>query len=168
MRYPIILTLCLALFITGCASSQTNGVYQHRMDKIVKQNEKLKQQTSEEMRISRELPFILFEFDSTKLSIDSYNILDKVAEIMESRKFKLVVEGNADQISSNEYNDWLANKRIAAVKSYLVGKGVHPDSIKTYGAGKRKPLVDLTTVEARQLNRRVDLMLTTRKWDSIY
>ncbi len=158
----------LILFITGCASSQKDD-YEHKMDKILQQNEELKQQTAEEMRASKELPFVMFEFDSTKLPLDSYDILDKIAEIMiRNRALKLSVEGNSDIISSKEYNDWLSNKRTSAVKSYLVGKGVHPDSIKTYGNGERKPLIDLITVEARQLNRRVDLIITTRNWESIF
>lgn len=155
------------MLISGCASSQ-KGDYHDRMDKILKHNEKLKAQTVEQMRASKEIPFIMFEFDSTKLPLDSYETLDKIAKIMQSKKYKLALEGNADQISSNEYNDWLADKRTAAIKSYLVGKGVHPDSIMTYGSGKRKPLIDSIEADARRLNRRVDLILTTRTWDSVY
>ncbi|MBT3392984.1 MAG: OmpA family protein [Elusimicrobiaceae bacterium] len=167
MKYVLISALFLTLFIGGCATQDKyEGMSQ--IDKIIAQNEDLKQQSVEQMWTSRQIPFVMFEFDSTKIPTDYYETLDKVGEILTNKKIKLSVEGNADMVSSNKYNDWLSNKRTAAIKSYLVSKGVHPDSIQTYGNGKRKPLVNYNTVEARQLNRRVDLSFSKRHWNSVF
>ena len=85
------------------------------------------------------------------------------------RSMKLIVEGHTDEVGTDEYNDWLSSARAMSVKSYLSSRGVHPDSIKTYGHGKRRPLIRLDDdPEARACNRRIEFTLTTRHWETVY
>jgi OmpA-OmpF porin, OOP family len=51
----------------------------------------------------------------------------------------VVVEGHADRIGSQQYNQKLSERRADSVKAYLVGKGVARDQVETIGMGKTVP-----------------------------
>lgn len=180
MKFSLFLSLALAVLMTGCYSPQTkknseepkgpsdlftlSGVCPMRANEAA-----LRRQSEAKMRDSRKIPSVDFEFDSIILVPSSYEVLDKVANIMvANRKLKLIVEGHTDEVGSNEYNDWLSKARANAIKSYLSSRGVHPDSIKTYGHGKRVPLVKDDSPEGRACNRRVEFTLTTRDWATVF
>ena len=131
---------------------------------------KWRKQTVDQMRESRKIPSVDFEFDGIVLTPSSYEVLDKVAEIMNAdHSLKLIIEGHTDEVGTDEYNDWLSSARSNAIKSYLCSRGVYPDYIKTYGHGKRRPLIKLEDdPEARACNRRIEFTLTTRHWETVY
>jgi OOP family OmpA-OmpF porin len=51
----------------------------------------------------------------------------------------IVIEGHADRIGSQQYNQKLSERRADAVKAYLVSKGTPRDKIETIGMGKTVP-----------------------------
>ena len=51
----------------------------------------------------------------------------------------VVVEGHADRIGSQQYNQKLSERRADSVKTYLVGKGADRSGIETIGMGKTVP-----------------------------
>jgi OOP family OmpA-OmpF porin len=51
----------------------------------------------------------------------------------------VVVEGHADRLGSQQYNQKLSERRADSVKTYLVGKGTARDKIETIGMGKTVP-----------------------------
>ncbi|MBO7605089.1 MAG: OmpA family protein, partial [Elusimicrobiaceae bacterium] len=115
------------------------------------------------------IPSIDFEFDSVVIKHDSYEILDKVAEVLNNdHRIKLVIEGYTDPVGSDEYNDWLSGARTSAVKNYLVSRGVISESIKTFGHGSRKLVTEVDTPEGRACNRRITMRFTTRTWKSVF
>jgi outer membrane protein OmpA-like peptidoglycan-associated protein len=59
----------------------------------------------------------------------------------------LILEGHADMRGSDAYNQTLSERRVAAVKSFLVEKGVPEASIETMAYGKQR---NLTLDEVRQ------------------
>ncbi|MFA6582974.1 MAG: OmpA family protein [Elusimicrobiaceae bacterium] len=129
----------------------------------------LELQNVRDMVRSRQIPPVEFEFDSAVLLPESYKSLDKIGEILiKHPTLKLIVEGHCDDIGSDEYNDWLSLERAKAVKSYLVELGVYPDYVKVYGYGKRRPIVYGESDQARALNRRVEFILSTRNWETVF
>jgi len=48
--------------------------------------------------------------------------------------------GHADRFGSEAYNQRLSEQRVAAVKTYLVGKGIDPNRIRTEGKGETQPV----------------------------
>ncbi len=134
-----------------------------------KNEKKWAKQTPREMFESNNIPSIEFEFDSTVMKHHSYEILDKVAEVLNTdNRIKLVIEGYSDQVGSDEYNDWLSGARTSAVKNYLVSRGVPSESIKTFGHGSRKLVTAVDTPEGRACNRRITMRFTTRTWKSVF
>ncbi|HZT62947.1 MAG TPA: OmpA family protein [Burkholderiales bacterium] len=51
----------------------------------------------------------------------------------------VVVEGHADRLGSQQYNQKLSERRADSVKAYLVAKGTARDRIETIGMGKTVP-----------------------------
>jgi len=121
------------------------------------------------MMQSGRLPPIEFEFDSSVIKPESYPTLDKIAEILlKTPRIKLVIEGHTDHIGSDAYNDQLSQIRAESAKQYIASKGVPPDSIRTYGYGKRRRVSEGTSAEDMALNRRIEFVFTYREWDAIF
>jgi hypothetical protein len=59
---------------------------------------------------------------------------------------KIVVRGHADRRGTDKYNMSLSERRVAAVKAFLVGRGVPANKIVVEAAGKREQL-DMVTVK---------------------
>jgi OmpA-OmpF porin, OOP family len=51
----------------------------------------------------------------------------------------VVIEGHADRLGSQQYNQKLSERRADSVKAYLVSKGTDRDRIETIGMGKTVP-----------------------------
>src|SRR5215831_10578176 len=51
----------------------------------------------------------------------------------------VVIEGHADRIGSQQYNQKLSERRADTVKAYLVSKGTDSAKIETIGMGKTVP-----------------------------
>jgi len=51
----------------------------------------------------------------------------------------VVIEGHADRVGSQQYNQKLSERRAESVKSYLVSKGVDRNKVETIGMGKTVP-----------------------------
>jgi OOP family OmpA-OmpF porin len=51
----------------------------------------------------------------------------------------VVIEGHADRIGSQQYNQKLSERRADSVKAYLVSKGADRNTIETIGMGKTVP-----------------------------
>lgn len=104
---------------------------------------------------------IHFEYNKAAVKRESYPILDAVLEVLEKNaSIKLEIQGHTDDRGSNAYNTSLSDQRAAAVRMYLVSRGISASRIISKGYGEEVPLVDNKTDENRALNRRVQFMRT--------
>ena len=114
----------------------------------------------------------LFDFNKSVLRPDAKSALDKevVAKKGDVKSVSSVaINGHADRIGSNEYNQKLSEKRAEVVKAYLVGKGVPANNVDTFGFGKTQPaqgvakcedsLPRAKLIECLQPHRRVEVEL---------
>lgn len=101
------------------------------------------------------------EFYPAKATIQSYSLynLDRVAQLLTDKGLSLKVEAYTDNVGDADANLKLSIERAAAVKAYLVSRGVNESQIKTYGFGGEHPIASNKTAAGRRLNRRVDLSL---------
>ena len=173
----LLFPLIVVLMVSACVGRDKPRKYYDEEEKLTnsalcptrKNEEKWAKQTPREMLESNNIPSIEFEFDSTIIKHRSYEILDKVAEVLNTdARIKLVIEGHSDPVGSDEYNDWLSGARTSAIKDYLVSRGVISESIKTFGHGSRKPVTKVDTPEGRACNRRITMRFTTRSWKSVF
>jgi len=101
---------------------------------------------------------IYFDFEKATFRTESYSELNKLETMMkQNQNLKVEISGHTDFIGSKQYNKVLSQKRAAAVKSFLVSKGVDTRRIKTVGYGEERPLASNDDEkEGRSLNRRVE------------
>lgn len=108
---------------------------------------------------------LLFEYDSDTLRPAAAQSLAKLGTLItKNAQAVFRIEGYTDSFGSDEYNQGLSLRRAEAVKTWLQNNmGIDPARITTAGLGKSRLLVPATgTVEQQQLNRRVEIVITTR------
>ncbi len=107
---------------------------------------------------------IYFETDRANILPRSYPVLDAVATFLtRSTSIRLLeVQGHADERGSAAHNDRLTADRAAAVRRYLMRKGVAAARLRTRGYGERRPLDRRHTAAAWSRNRRVEFIVLQR------
>ena len=87
--------------------------------------------------------------------------LQKVADFMKQYpERKLVVEGFTDATGGDAYNMELSERRAESVRNALVGMGVDASRVVSRGYGKGYPVATNETQAGRQLNRRVEVIIS--------
>jgi outer membrane protein OmpA-like peptidoglycan-associated protein len=107
------------------------------------------------------MPDVLFAFNKYDLKPEARERLAKISGIVLAYPdLKLQIEGYTDSIGSDEYNQTLSDKRAEAVRDYLVSQGVSMNNVTAQGMGKADPVADNSTAAGRQLNRRVEMIVS--------
>jgi len=107
------------------------------------------------------MPDVLFAFDKYDLKPEARERLAKISGIVLAYPdLKLEIDGYTDSIGSDEYNQGLSDKRAEAVRDFLVSNGVNMNNVVARGMGKADPVADNSTAQGRQLNRRVELIVS--------
>jgi len=107
----------------------------------------------------------LFDFDKASLKPEGMAKLDKLASQAGALKLEVILAvGHTDRLGSAGYNQKLSEKRAAAVKEYLVGKGIEANRIYTEGKGESQPVTTdcknmsrAKLIECLQPDRRVEI-----------
>jgi len=102
-------------------------------------------------------------FDTAKYSLRplAREKLAKVAGIVSGHPGrKLDVEGHTDSVGGDEYNQQLSEQRGGAVRDYLTQQGMPAGSVTSRGFGKTQPVASNDTAAGRQLNRRVEIVIS--------
>jgi OmpA-OmpF porin, OOP family len=106
------------------------------------------------------LDHLIFSQGKATIEPDSFNELDELVLMMtESKSMVIQLEGHTDNQGSAEVNMKLSQKRVDAVKRYLVKKGISKRRVKTKAFGGTKPLANELTPEQRVYNRRVEMRI---------
>ena len=104
---------------------------------------------------------IRFQMDSNEFSDDAYDQMNRIANVIKQvEPLAVSVSGYTDSLGNYDYNRRLSEFRATVVKSYLVGQGVAPARIATYGKGPDDPIESNETREGRAANRRVEIVLS--------
>ena len=100
----------------------------------------------------------LFDFDKSVVRPDGKKSIDEALAKIKGVDLEMVIAtGHTDSIGTERYNQRLSERRAAAVKEYLVSKGIPASKITTIGKGESQPVATNKTAEGRQKNRRVDI-----------
>jgi len=104
---------------------------------------------------------VVFDTAKATLKTGAREKLAKISGILIAHPgLKLEVEGHTDSVGTEEYNQTLSENRASAVRDFLVAEGVPSSSITAHGFGEARPIASNDTDSGRQLNRRVELIVS--------
>ena len=109
----------------------------------------------------------LFDFNKAVLRPAGKAKLDELVSKAKAIKLEVILAvGHTDRIGSDSYNQKLSEKRAAAVKEYLVAKGIEANRVYPDGKGKKQPVTGdkckgtaktKALIDCLQPDRRVDI-----------
>ncbi|MES1199302.1 MAG: peptidoglycan-associated lipoprotein Pal [Pseudomonadota bacterium] len=97
---------------------------------------------------------IFFAYDQSDLSAEARGVLERQAAwLRQYPNVRVLVEGNADERGTREYNLALGARRAAASRDYLASLGVATNRMESVSYGKERPLDPRSNEEAWSVNR---------------
>jgi outer membrane protein OmpA-like peptidoglycan-associated protein len=104
---------------------------------------------------------VLFDVDRAELKPGAYRTVDNLAAFMRDYPDRRVrIEGFTDSTGSDSYNEQLSESRAFAVRNALEQAGIDSSRIEVRGYGETNPVASNDTAEGRQLNRRVEVLIS--------
>jgi outer membrane protein OmpA-like peptidoglycan-associated protein len=104
---------------------------------------------------------VLFGTDLARLNSDGMHTAQRLANVMQQNPQRTaLVEGFTDSTGSVDHNQELSERRAGEVKRALVELGVAQDRVAMRGYGQSYPVAANDTAATRQLNRRVEIVLS--------
>ena len=103
---------------------------------------------------------LIFAISKADITEESYAELNDLSALMNDNLGMIIqLEGHTDIRGDPKLNMKLSQKRVAAVKQYLISKGVSKKRIKTKAFGSTRPLSRERNTEANKKNRRVEVRI---------
>jgi OOP family OmpA-OmpF porin len=100
---------------------------------------------------------IEFESGKATLTVAGRAVLDQMSvALLKVKGKKVELIGHTDNAGSRAGNLSLSQARAEAVKAYVVGKGIDPESIAVSGEGPDRPVADNRTAAGKARNRRIE------------
>ena len=104
---------------------------------------------------------VLFDTDKSQLKSGGLqNVANLAAYLKEVPGRRVLIEGFTDSTGSAGHNQELSGKRADAVRAALVAQGIAGDRAEIRGFGEAYPVAGNDTAGGRQLNRRVEILLS--------
>lgn len=104
---------------------------------------------------------VLFGTDLSRLTADGMRSAQKLASVLQQNPQRnVLIEGFADSTGDAAYNQGLSERRASAVRTALLDLGVARERIDMRGYGESFPVAANDSASNRQLNRRVEIVLS--------
>jgi outer membrane protein OmpA-like peptidoglycan-associated protein len=104
---------------------------------------------------------VLFDTGQATLKPGAKVKLAKVAGIILAYPdLRLDVGGHTDSTGTHAFNQRLSERRADAVRDFLIDQGVSPSNVGSQGYAEADPIASNATAAGRQLNRRVELVVS--------
>ncbi|MCA2979120.1 MAG: OmpA family protein [Myxococcaceae bacterium] len=103
---------------------------------------------------------LLFSFDEDRLTPAAEPVLRQLAKVLRAQpETRVVLEGHADTIGGDQYNQALSERRAEAVRAWLIDNAhLSPLQLDTVGYGNSRPVVPTSRAPSAQApNRRVEV-----------
>jgi len=102
---------------------------------------------------------VYFDFDKFEVKDEYRPLVEAHARFLrENRSAKMLVQGNADERGSREYNVGLGQRRSDSVKKMLTLLGARDDQIESVSLGEEKPVCTAASEDCYAKNRRGDML----------
>ena len=104
---------------------------------------------------------IYFDYDQAEITADSRAILDAKLPLLTSNAgMRVRISGHTDSRGSDEYNIALGQRRAAAAKRYLTGRGIAEGRINIVSFGEERPVGAGMDEGSFSQNRRAEFEIT--------
>lgn len=105
---------------------------------------------------------VYFDNDVSSIKAGAVADLEQIANSLKTDPAakKIMVIGHSDDGGTPEYNERLAEARARTVTAYLASQGLSMDKLVTQQYGSQRPVASNSSPEGRQLNRRVEILVT--------
>ncbi len=111
-------------------------------------------------RSSIQLKPVYFDFDKSNIRNDQVASIEHNGEYLKSNvASKVLIEGNCDELGTNEYNLALGERRAMNAKKYMIKLGIDSTRIRTVSYGEERPLFTGSEDSDYAYNRRDDFIL---------
>lgn len=101
---------------------------------------------------------IYFDFDSDAVKAEYRPLIEAHAKyLLDNSSAKMILQGNADERGTREYNLSLGQRRAVSVKKSFNLLGVQDKQIETVSFGEEKASPNCADETCHQANRRVDI-----------
>jgi len=145
--------------------TQARGLLESKFSQEI-QDKQVKLQMMEKGLVITVVGDVLFDSGKARVRTEAYTILNKVASVLKEDvpQLNVGIEGHTDNVAI-QYSAWKSNwelstARALSVLHYLVDKeGISPERISAIGYGEYRPVASNDTKDARQLNRRVEIVI---------
>lgn len=146
--------------ITRASADRDKALLQARTAEADRLRQELNaKQTDRGLTIS--LGDVLFDTGKSQLKPGGARELQKLVNFLQQNPQRNVsIEGYTDSQGSDEYNQSLSERRAEAVKNELTHMGIEEQRITSKGYGEGYPVADNNTSAGRQLNRRVEIVIS--------
>ncbi|WP_209399683.1 OmpA family protein [Pseudozobellia sp. WGM2] len=130
---------------------------------------KLAAENARKKRIVNEikaLGHVYFALNSSYLSEDSKEVLKGLSNVMKKYpQLKLEISSHTDSRGTNEYNNWLSERRVERTLKYLLTLGVSKERLQAQAKGEEELLNECDDTiycdeEKHKVNRRSDFVIT--------
>lgn len=141
------------------AQQQTQDAQAHAAQLEAQLNALAAKKTERGMVIT--LGDVLFGTDMSQLTPMGMQTARKLADVLQQNPERTVlIEGFTDSTGSADHNQQLSQRRATAVKTALLQMNVAAERIAMRGYGEAFPVAGNATAQDRQLNRRVEIILS--------
>jgi peptidoglycan-associated lipoprotein len=171
MRKRLMIILGAATLIGGCGTTgepeQAGAPVEERGAKRIEDTQVKPVTTEDQMsKALAETRQGVLAKRSVFFDYDSYVIKDEFKPLVEAHarflvanpKVKMLIQGNADERGSREYNLALGQKRAEALKKMLILLGAREDQIEAVSLGEEKPRCTESNEACWSQNRRDDML----------
>src|SRR5438128_7769662 len=102
---------------------------------------------------------VYYEYDKAEITAEGRKLVESHADYLRAHPaLKVVIEGNADERGSAEYNVALGQRRADGVSKIMTLLGVPSERIETVSFGKEKPKASGHSETSWSENRRSDIV----------
>jgi hypothetical protein len=104
---------------------------------------------------------VYFETNKSTVSTESQSYLRALTDSLKKYpSIRIELKGHTDADGSDNFNQSLSEKRVKNVKIALENNGISKEQITIAALGESLPITENTTFEGKQLNRRVEILIT--------
>jgi peptidoglycan-associated lipoprotein len=104
---------------------------------------------------------IYFDYDQADITAESRSVLDsKLPLLTANAGLRIRISGHTDSRGSDEYNVALGQRRAAAAKRYLTGRGIADNRIDVVSFGEERPVAMGSDEGSFSQNRRDEFEIT--------